>query len=210
MTLPKTQACLLALCMVLNAAAQDSTKKTNRVRLNHVGIAFSTMHTAMPFASFSKLFYQDIHPGFELSTGLKWSERKYHDWIQTFNFGYTYQRWVQHTIVLYTELGYRYKLPLGFSTDIKLGAGYMRAIVAEEVFSDGHGDEKLYGKITSGRSQAMGSLSIGMGKSLTKSKTSPRIFLEYQQRFQMPFIHSYVPLLPFNVLKIGVNIPLFK
>jgi hypothetical protein len=82
----------------------------------------------------------------------------------------------------------------------------MRAIIATEVFSDGVEDGKQYAKISSGRSQGIASLSFGIGKEFKKLSRT-RFFLEYQQRLQTPFIQSYVPLLPTNIMKVGVSIP---
>lgn len=187
--------------------AQESTVKTKKRKLNDIGIAFTNSQPAMPFSKFSKLFTGNYHPGIELSTGFNWKAKPKHDLIQTFAFGYSYHRWVQHSIVLYTELGYRYKFPAGYSIDTKLGGGYMRAIVATEVFSDGMGNGKQYSKIVSGRSQGIACLSFSANK-IIKPPFGCRIFLEYQQRFQTPFIQSYVPLLPYNIMKAGVAIPI--
>ena len=158
-------------------------------------------------ASFLKLFTGNYHPGAEVSTGFDWKTKTRHDWIQSFSLGYSYHRWVQHSIVLYTELGYRYKFPAGFSFETRLGGGYMRAILATETFSDGVEDGKQYSKITSGRSQGIATLSFGINKKI-KKPFDCMFFLHYQQRIQTPFIQSYVPLLPYNIIKTGVTIPL--
>jgi hypothetical protein len=182
-----------------------------RYKLEHVSIAFTNTHTAVPFGSFSKLFVKEVHPGFELGTGFNWSrkEEKNHDWFQTFQFGYSYHQWVQHSIVLYTQFGYRYKFPKGFSLETKLGGGYMRAIVANQVFSDGQDSERQYAKITSGRSQSILNLAFKASKKIG-SKRPGKVFLEYEQRLQSPFIHDYVPLLPYNGMKVGFQIPIHK
>jgi len=205
---PKTTlAWLLLLFISTIAIAQKSSTGTKEGKLNHVSIAFTNSQSAMPFSAFSRLFTGTYHPGIEVSTGFDWKIKSNHDWIQTFSLGYSYHRWVQHSIVLYTELGYRYKFPAGFSAETRLGGGYMRAIVATEVFSDGVEDGKQYSKITSGRSQGIASLSFGINKKIQKP-FGCMFFLHYQQRIQTPFIQSYVPLLPYNIIRTGVTIPL--
>jgi len=198
---------LLLLLIGSAGIAQQPAAQTKEGRLANVSLAFTNSQSAMPFGSFSKLFTGNYHPGFEASTGLFWKIKRKHDWLQSFSLGYSYHRWVQHSIVIYTELGYRYKLPAGFSVEARLGGGYMRAIVATEVFSDGVEDGKQYSKITSGRSQGIASLSFGINKKMEKLFGS-MLFLHYQQRIQTPFIQSYVPLLPYNIIKIGVAVPL--
>ena len=204
---PKQQILWVLLSIISSVCfAQVPPGPKNR-KLNEISITFSNSQPAMPFGKFSTLFTGNQHPGIEFSTGFNWKTKPKHDWTQTFNLGYSYHRWVQHSLVLYTETGYRYKLPAGFSIDGKLGLGYMRSIVATETFSDGMEDGKQYSKITSGRSQTVASLSFGVSKKINPP-TGCRVFLYYQQRIQTPFIHSYVPLLPYSIVKAGIGVPL--
>lgn len=185
-----------------------SSPSVKKFRANHITLAFTNAHTALPFSKFIRLVTGEIHPGFEVGTGITWKAKKKQEWFQTFKFGYSYHKLVQHSLVFYTETGYRYHLAAGLEASIKIGGGYMRAIIANQVFSDGQDNEKQYAKITSGRSQAILTASTGISKTFRKPALG--IFLEYQQRLQTPFIKSYVPLLPYNILLIGVTIPLKK
>jgi hypothetical protein len=189
-------------------SAQENTP-TKKFRLDHISVAATTMHAAAPFASFSALFVKDYHPGIELASGFNWRSARKSDWVQTIRLGYTYHRWVQHSIVLYTDIGYRYKFPKGFSAAIKLGGGYMRAIVATEVFADGQAHGEQYTKITSGRSQAVVTAGLSVSKKINAFFNST-LFLEYQQRIQTPFIKSYVPLLPYNCMLLGFSFPFWQ
>ena len=188
---------VICLCCFLNAPAQKH-------KPDHVRIAFTTLHTAFPFGSFSNLFTKEFHPGLEIGTGFNWKTKEKHDWFQTFEFGYSYHRFVQHSFALYSEVGYRYKFLKTFSAEVKLGAGYLHAIPAEKIFI--LKDDGTYKKKASlGRPQAMAGFSMGINKKVSASGLT--VFLEYQQRLQLPFIKSYVPLLPSNMLMIGVTIP---
>ncbi|HWC52486.1 MAG TPA: hypothetical protein VG676_02795 [Chitinophagaceae bacterium] len=172
-------------------------------RLDHFSVAVTTLHTNFPFSSFSELFTKEFHPGFELGTGFNWKTKAKHDWFQEFKLGYSYHRFVQHSITLYSEFGYRYKFLKTFNAEAALGAGYLHAISAERVFvlqSDGTYKKKP----NLGRPQAMASFSIGLSKKISASGTT--LFLNYQQRLQFPFIKSYVPLLPENILMAGMRI----
>lgn len=205
--------CFLLLAVTISLQSQTPAselparkKLTKKTRL--LSIAFTNSHTTLPFGSFFKLFTGPLHPGFEVGSELKWSEKKKHDWFQNFRIGYSYHRLVQHSLVFYTEFGYRYKFPLGISSSVRLGGGYMRAIVANQVFADGQVDNQQYSKITSGRSQAIVMTTLNLTKDIgTKGH---KFYIEYQQRLQTPFIQAYVDLLPYNIFLTGISIPLKK
>jgi len=174
---------------------------------DHYSIAVTTLHTAFPFSSFSNLFIKEFHPGFEIGCGFNWKEKKKHDWFQTSKFGYSYHRFVQHSLVVYTESGYRYKFLKTYSAEAKFGLGYLHAISTEKILelkSDGNYKKKF----NIGRPQAMAGFSFVLNKKITASGANA--FLEYQQRIQLPFIKSYVPFLPSNILMAGVKIPFKK
>src|SRR5690349_24993731 len=97
----KRTAIVLVICLSshLQLAAQKH-------KMDHFSIALTTLHTDFPFGSFGKLFTKEFHPGFEAGTGFNWKTKTKHDWFQDFQLGYSYHRFVQHTIVLYSEFGY--------------------------------------------------------------------------------------------------------
>ncbi len=174
-------------------------------KLDHISVALTTFHTAFPFASFSKLFTEEFHPGLEIGTGFNWRTKPKHDWFQSFKFGYSYHRFVQHSFALYSEVGYRYKFSKSFAAEARLGAGYLHAIPVGKIYKLS-GDGNYIKKANWGRPQAMAAFSLGISKSLGGSGIVA--FLQYQQRVQLPFIKSYVPLLPSNMLFAGVKMPL--
>ena len=167
-------------------------------------IAVMNAHTAKPFASFSGLLYRDWHPGFEAGRFFNWNAKKNHEWFQTLNAGYFYHRWVQHTISLYSQLGYRHKLPFHFAGGAKIGVGYMHAIADSKVYKI-DAETGLKKKRNLGRPQGMASFSLELQRKI--SENDRQIFLEYQQRLQFPFVKNYVALLPYNILMVGVKIP---
>ena len=192
-------AILFQVCCLCRLTAQKHV-------LNHYSVAVTTMHTNLPFHSFSSLFTKEYHPGVELGTGFSWKQKTRHDWYQELSFAYSYHRWVQHTICLYSAVGYRYKFPKGFTADASIGAGYLHAIADSKLFKlqpDGTYKKKFNG----GRAQAMAAFTIGIGKSFASGNA---IFLRYQQRVQTPFIKSYVPVLPSNLLMLGLTVALHK
>ena len=198
---------IIALLLGLNCLHSNAQQQTGKRKLTHLSLSFTNSHTAMPFGKFSSLITENYHPGLEFSTGFDWKTGKKHDWTQSFNVGYSYHRWVQHSLMLYSEAGYRYKFGKGFYTEARLGAGYMRALVAAESFSDGVEDGNQYAKVSSGRSQFIANFRMIAGKQFN-SPQGIKVFIGYQQRLQTPFIHSYVPLLPYNILELGFALPI--
>ena len=47
---------------------------------------------------------------------------------------------------------------------------------------------------------------LGIAYTIT-GKLPVKVFSTYQQQIQMPFVKSYVPILPYNSLIVGVSIP---
>jgi len=198
------------MCFLLFSAssfAQFQSDKTHKYKLNNWSIAFTNAHSQMPFGSFSRLFYTEWHPGVEIGTGFTWKTKPHHDWVQTFRLGYFYHAFIQHSISLYTETGYAYKFPHTITAIAKLGAGYMQAVPDSEVFIL-ENDKGYIRKNNFGRAQGIFNIDLTLQKRFTKA--GGKIFLEYQQRFQIPFIPSYVPVLPYNILMIGCSFPLHK
>lgn len=189
---------LLFSCSFLTALSQHSKKE------KYLVLAITNAHTAKPFGSFTGLFTKEFHPGFESGLGINWKSKKKHDWFQELRFGYFYHRWVQHSFALYTELGYRHRLPLNVEVEGRLGGGYARVIVANQVFSDGYDKNRQYTKITSGRNQAIITTSFAISKTVIKDGNT-KAFFQYQQRLQTPFVQSYIPLLPYNMAMLGIR-----
>jgi hypothetical protein len=177
-------------------------------REKFVSLAVTNQHSAFPFSTFKNLFAKEFNPGLEVGYGFNRKTRPRHDWYQAFKAGYFYHRFVQHAVPLYTQIGYRYKLQqLRFTA--ALGAGYLHSIPATAVLElQMDGTYKNAKGI--GRGQALILLSTGAEYMLSKSNTAPTVFLHYRQQLQTPFINSYVPLLPYNGLALGLSFSIKK
>ena len=183
---------------------------TNEISAQHkkkkeFSIAIMNAQTAMPFDKFSALGYKDLHPGIEAGFGFNWKTKPKHDWYQEFKAGYFFHRFVQHGIPVYTNFGYRYKFSKKLSLTNSLGAGYLHSIPATQKFK--LNQNGFYeNNIGVGRIQTMVIYSIGMGYILKPTVERPiRLFISYQQRLQLPFVKSYVPILPYNSFMIGIS-----
>lgn len=196
-----------ALIYCAGASSQSATEKISKKRLQYLSLAVTNSHTAMPFGSFSALFYKELHPGVEVGTGINWKEKKKHDWFQTLKVGYSYHRFVQHSFMIYTETGYHYKFAKGFAANVKLGGGYLLSKEDSKVFVlNSKGEYEISKKI--GRSHGMATLSFGVSKEI--GNKGLQLFMDYQQRFELSFIAAYVPALPVNSFGLGVSVPLHQ
>ena len=170
----------------------------------YLSFAVLTTQNAKPFGKFAGLFDDVIHPGIQAAYGRNIAMAQHHDWFVEFRIGYFYHRFVQHAIPFYLNFGYRYKVTDHFSAEASLGAGYLHSIPASaQLKLDSNGDY-VKGKGI-GRMQAMATFSLGFGYTLNAHAARPiKIFTSYQQMLQMPFVRSYVPVLPYNTFLIGV------
>ncbi len=164
-------------------------------------IALNNFVAAKPILGFSKVFYAQFNPGITISTGFNWKEKPKHNWMQSFKAAYFSHRFVQRSIMLYSEFGYRYKVgKWGFST--ALGGGYLHMITATQQFAKNDNWET---KNLKNQPQAMFSFSMGIDYKINKK--GMRTFTRYQNILQTHFVKGYQPLLPYNVLHIGITIP---
>lgn len=193
---------LITLLMALAFAAAKTQQN------GYISVATSTSQNAMPFGKFKDLFTETFHPGVEFGYGKIINSKIKHVWFVELKFGYFFHRFVQHSIPLYLNFGYRYHINSHFSAETSLGAGYMHSIPATAKLKlDENGDYKNNKGI--GRMQAMANYAIGIGYIPKPNVKKPvRIFMQYQQRLQTPFVKSYVPLLPYTNFSIGFSKPI--
>jgi hypothetical protein len=177
---------------------------------HYMGLAVMNTQTDLPFGKFTGMFYKAFHPGIEFSYGKNFSIKARHDWYYDFRLAYFYHRFVQHGIPLYSNLGYRYKFNQRWSASGELGAGYLHSIPATAKF--GLNGEGVYENDKGiGRMQVNTCFAIGAGYLLNPSvPSSLKLFIIYQQRLQMPFVKSYVPVLPYNSIMIGIAKPVIR
>lgn len=145
-----------------------------------------------------------VHPGISAGTEFPYRHWRHADLFQSAVVGYQYHRYVQHTVQLYSELGYRYRLNWPINLEARLGAGYLHAIPDNEIFKLENGAYVSHKGI--GRPQAMAGLALGAGFRLPKDWC---LLLVYQFYIQTPFVKSYVPVLPNTALHLGMQFPLF-
>lgn len=191
---------LFTLLIILPSLSKAQPDKTNP---HYLSFAVSNSHTAKPFGSFAGLFYKDLHPGVEAGYGTILKSQKKYELFVDVKLGYMFHRFVQHNISLSINGGYRYLVNSTWGVGAKLGIGYQASIPTDKVYSIEENGLKDEGHIL--RSQFISNLGLFTDKQINDK--GMRVFMEYQQRIQTPFIREYVPLLPYNNILLGLSIP---
>ncbi len=194
---------ILLILIISGFAIQAASQKEK-----YLGVALLNTQSYLPFGKFSGMFTDAFHPGVEATFGMNVNVRKKHDWFWDLRLAYFYHRFVQHGIPLYTNFGYRYKFNRRISVDAALGAGYMHSIPATAKLKF-NGNDNYENNKGIGRMQANVCFGVGAGYWLNQESKKPlKLFITYQQRLQLPFVRSYVPILPYNSFMIGIYKPL--
>jgi hypothetical protein len=189
------------LTIVINLSIKATAQNRND---RYLSFAVLTTQNAKPFGKFAGLFEEVIHPGIQAAYGRNISMAQHHDWFVELRLGYFYHRYVQHAIPFYLDLGYRYKIGDRFSAESSFGAGYMHSIPATAQLKLADNGNYVNGKGL-GRMQAIAIFSLGFSYTINPHAARPmKVFTAYQQMAQMPFVKSYVPVLPYNTFLIGV------
>lgn len=186
-------------CLVQNACAQPADAQKLPLR-----VTFYDNATLLPGGDEWVVWGMPVHPGISGGTEFAYRRWAHADIFQSVILGYQYHRYIQHTIQLYAEFGYRYRLHWPLNLEARLGAGYLHAIPDAEIFKLDNG---VYNRKKGlGRPQAMADMTLGIGFRLPQDWS---IVLAYQFYVQMPFVRSYVPVLPNTALHLGLQFPLF-
>lgn len=157
--------------------------------------------TMLPPASFMASFNQPFHPGVTASYEFGWKETEKHKWFQNSGISYMFHRFVYQAVIINSQAGYCLKVQ-NFLFKGYLQAGYMHAFYLTDraiLNSDGtYRAKKGFGK-----PQFLTGAGLGIGYNLGDAKKIRRIFIDYDVRIQMPFVKSYVTLLPNGTLSLG-------
>ena len=168
---------------------------------NPFGISVFNNATMLPPASLIATFNQPVHPGLTIDYEFGWKDAPRHQWFQNAGISYMYHRHVSQAVLLNSQAGYRWKIN-GFSIEAYLQAGYMHAFYLTDRTIQ-QPDGTYLAKQGGGKPQLTAGAGIGFGYNLGDDDLVRRIFLKYDFRLQMPFVKSYVPLLPNGALALG-------
>ncbi len=177
-------------------------------KMKPISVSVFNNATMLPPASLTATFNQPIHPGLTAAYEFGWKETDKYKWFQNAGISYFYHRYVYQVVLLNSQAGYRRKINQ-FSVEGYLQAGYMHAfLLTDRAVLQSDGTYKV--KQGFGKPQFIAGAGAGIGYNLGNANRIRRIFLNYDVRLQMPFVKSYVTLLPNGALSLGMQFTLGK
>jgi hypothetical protein len=193
---------LVSLTVIAYAQAPGAVENPKE---HSIFLKSGNINSAYPISGFPGLFYKQYHPVFEagyrvLLTGFGESRSQIDASV---SLGYFYHRFMQHGIPISLDLRYKYDPGMLLQPFVSLGGGYLLAIpVPGRLTLNDQGEYERVGGI--GRHQ--GTFNAALGAEIRFSTFS--MMLEYKMMFQTPFVRSYVPLLPYNLIQCGCIFPI--
>lgn len=165
--------------------------------------------TLLPGMGWAGVVGIPVHPGISAGTERRWNHAEKNQWFQTARVAMHYHQFVQTSVQLYTETGYRRLFGSWFDAELRLGPGYFHSIPGAPVFEpDGSGGFDRRYKF--GRPQFMLTTALGLGFKVAGTPEAPwRLLLAYQFYMQTPFSPGYIPFLPNTALHVGLSFPCF-
>ncbi len=163
-----------------------------------VHITASAMRPAQPFSLLLGTITAPIHHLIEAGATYQWNKSEKNLWLQQVNAGFGYHRFLQSIIPLYTTIGYTRKFRYSLEAGARLGLGYLHSIPLNSRYVLKNGNYIKTDPL--GKAQVI----IRMGVYVQYKQVS----LAYENFLQTPFIRSYVPLMPYNLLTLGYSMPL--
>ncbi len=157
--------------------------------------------TSFPITGITALFGAPYRPYFEVSASKGFGKKEKQVWEHELNLGYFYHRFMQHGIPLHYNVVRRFEIGKKEMFRAKLGTGYMHSMSAVDRFK--LNDDGEYERIRSfGKPQIMFDLGLECSYRFSEKLTGS---LQYKTFIQAPFIKSYVPMLPYNSLQLGLS-----
>lgn len=123
----KTYLWLWSILIVSFSNAQDTTHRPLTVS------AFNNA-TLLPGTGKLGVWGVPVHPGISIGTEFRYNDHPTQEWFQTVKVAYHYHRYVQHSIQLFSEAGYRHHFQRPFDLEARLGLGYLHSIRAAQIF----------------------------------------------------------------------------
>lgn len=158
---------------------------------------FSAMRPAQPFSKLAGTLVAPLHPLVEAGATYQWNKSNKNLLLQKVNIGFGYHRFLQSVIPAYTTIGYTRKFKYDLDAGAFLGAGYLHSIPLNTRYVLQNGSYVKTDPI--GKAQVI----VRLGAYIQYKQFT----LAYENFLQTPFIRSYVPLMPYNLLTVGYSMP---
>ena len=120
---------LLCILFVRDVSAQKTEEKHRRDK----PLIISVFNVGAQLPSL-RIITTPLHPGLSAGTEFPYNSSEKNRFFQTVKAGVYYHQYIQTSVQVYTEAGYRRALWKGTAAEFRLGAGYLHAFTGTEVF----------------------------------------------------------------------------
>jgi hypothetical protein len=183
--------------------------RTQSSYAQNLGVKISQNSTAYPITGAIGMFKAPLHPGLQLAYEIKLNKNEKSQLLNESNLGFFYHRFFQTAVFLNDVIKFNYAFKPQFSAFAGVGAGYLHSIYQYSIFKIN--DSGSYEEINKlrGRSQFMGVFSLGVSYGFKHDNPDAiRATIEFGSFVHGTFAKSYVPLVPYNCLQVGLHLKL--
>lgn len=161
---------------------------------------------AKPFSGKAGIVHTPFHFGVRMGGAYALRQSERYQWLQKATLGFVNQRLVHKVVQLYTENELNHRLYKNLFGLASLGVGYAHVINTNENKIYKLNEDGEYVRTQRfGQPKFMGSFALGLGYQWKTEKAVWQPTLQYQFWALMPFVNSYVPVLPNSALQVGIS-----
>jgi hypothetical protein len=189
------------LCIGFNGGLLAQNESAGQDRDRQLVLRKGNIGAALPFVGISDVLTEIYRPYMEVGYALKLNRaEKNHFWLEG-RVGYFNHRFVQQVIPIMLEGSYERNIKENIRVFAGLGLGYLHAFPHEGRFElNEQGEYERVGGL--GRAQFGANMSLGARYILSDTWS---ISGSYRALLQMPFVNTYVPLLPYGIVQLGLH-----
>ncbi|MBL7811856.1 MAG: hypothetical protein JNL57_06495 [Bacteroidetes bacterium] len=172
------------------------------------GALLSNQVVSFPVTGFPSVFRSAIHPGLDGYLETRLNKKEHNQFVLQLGLGVLYHRFFQTAIKLYPWLDYRYAPKGPWKVSVGLGAGYQHSFPAYGILRKNAAGEWVQIPAWHGRPQFIAGAGLGVSRAM-QSDDPDGIRWEFRLRssIQTPFAKSYIPMIPYNSVMLGLSLP---
>lgn len=170
-----------------------------------VGMKFSNNVTSFPVIGLPSVFYSQFHPAVDAFYAKNFSEKGRRRWAFDGSAGFLNHRFFQNAIRINTAINFERDIISKLKFYCGSGFGYWHSFYRYEIFKL---DEKTgnYSIISGWKGRPQFSIHLALGGIYALKENSPWSFIiEYRIWVHGIFANSYVPVVPYNSMAIGMQ-----
>jgi hypothetical protein len=173
------------------------------------GIKVSQNATSFPVTGAGALLKPPIHAGLMFGYETKLNKSEKFQILNESNVGFIFHRFFQTAVFVNDVVKFNYAINTRFGLHTGIGAGYLHSFYQYSIFKLNDSGNYTEIKKLKGRPQFMAIFVLGASVGLKKENPEAlRFTFEYRGFVHGTFAKSYVPLVPYNSIQLGIQIQL--